>query len=186
MPGSPLPAWDWNGRIEKRLEGSGIASSLVAASFFMTNFLASAPQVAATGSLVAPAGEGRVAMVDPRDAGAVGAALLAEGRAGERLVVSGPAAIGFDEVAAALKAATGRAVSYVDVPGEAARAALAEAGTPGWLIDQLVLLFERLREGQLAEVTTAVRDTLGREPRGFASFALEHAAAFGARPQVST
>jgi uncharacterized protein YbjT (DUF2867 family) len=179
--GSPLPGFDWNGRIEDHLHASGVPAVVLRAGFFMTNLLAAAEPVRATGTLPAPAGGGRIAMTDPRDAGAVGAVVLtADGHDGRTYELTGPEALSYGDVAAALSAATGRRVTFVDVPEEAARQGLVQAGLPDWLFAQLVGVFGRIRAGDLSRTTDTVRALTGRAPRTFAQFAREHARLFGA------
>ncbi|HXG75638.1 MAG TPA: NAD(P)H-binding protein [Gaiellaceae bacterium] len=177
--GSPLPPFDWHGQAEEHLRRSGVPAVVLRSCFYMTNLLASAEQVRATRKLVAPAGEGRVAMIDPRDTGSAAAAVLAsDGHAGRTYVLTGARALGFADVARELGLATGDDVEYVDVPDAAAREALAASGLPDWLVGHLSGLFPRIREGLLAATTETVRELTGREPRTFAEFAREHAEAF--------
>jgi uncharacterized protein YbjT (DUF2867 family) len=179
--GSPLPPLDWNGRSEEHLRRSGVPATLLRSGFYMTNLLMAADQVRA-GSLVAPAGDGRIAMVDPRDIGVVGALALTEpGHAGRSYRLTGPAAITYSEVAGELSYATGTPVAYVDAPEDAARAGLEAAGMPGWLVEHLVGLFGLVREGVLAEVTDTIRVVTGRDPRSFAEFARDHVEVFRGR-----
>src|SRR5918999_1877812 len=69
-PGSPVAFWDWHGRVERHLRRSAVSSTVLRSSVYMTNVLAGAEQVALEGRLYAPAGDARVAMIDPRDVGA--------------------------------------------------------------------------------------------------------------------
>jgi uncharacterized protein YbjT (DUF2867 family) len=178
-PGAPVAFWDWHGRVEQHLLASEVPAVLLRSSFFMSNLLASAASVAAEGVLVAPAGEARIAMVDPRDVGAAAAALLAgAGEDAETYLVTGPEAITFADVAAGIAGATGRPVAFVDVPESAARAGLIESGVPEFVADQLVAIFGQLRAGAAAEVTDTVRRLTGTEPRSFAAFARDHARMF--------
>lgn len=183
--GSPLPPFDWHGRIEEHLAWSGVPAVILRSNFFMSNLLLSAEPVRREGQLIAPAGRGRIGMIDPRDVAAAAAVLLTTpGHEGKEYVVTGPAAITFQEVADDLTAATGRTVTYVDVPPNAARAALVAAGMPDWLVQHLHAIFGVIREDGLAVTTGTVRDLTGREPRRFADFARDHAAAFGAGTPV--
>lgn len=119
-------------------------------------------------------------MVDPRDVGAAAAALLTgDAPTGANYLVTGPEAITFRDVADELSAATGRAITFVDVPYEAARGALLESGAPQWLADNLVTNFAKLRAGACAEVNDTVLTLTGKPPRTFAQWARDHAAAFG-------
>jgi uncharacterized protein YbjT (DUF2867 family) len=167
--GSPLPGLDWNGRSEDHLRRSGIPWAMLQSAWYMTNCLL-------PGAFAVPAGDGRVAMIDPRDVAAVGAtALVGDGHAGAVYRLTGPAAITYAEAAAQLSAATGEAVEYVDVPAAALPPALAAAGMPDWLVEHLVKAFELIRAGAFEETTGDVRAVTGRAARGFAEFARDRA-----------
>jgi uncharacterized protein YbjT (DUF2867 family) len=179
-PGSPLPAVAWNGQIERELRRSWVPAVNLRSGFYMTNLLAAAEHVRATGTLIAPAGTGAVAMIDPRDVGAVAAVVLTTpGHEGRDYVLTGGEAITYRQVAEQLAAAGGRPVRYVDVPAPAAREGLIAAGMPDWLVAQLDLIFELVRRGDFEETTDAVRMLTAREPRTFADFARDHAGPFG-------
>lgn len=179
--GAALPAFDWHGRIEQQLRRSGVPAVILQSNFYMTNLLASAEMVKQTGRLFAPAAGGTVAMIDPRDVAAVAAVILTtEGHEGQTYTLTGPEAISHARVAADLSAATGRPIAYVDVPEEAARQRLVEAGMPDWLVRQITGVYALIRQGALAGTTGTVRAMSGREPRDFAAFARDHAALFGA------
>jgi uncharacterized protein YbjT (DUF2867 family) len=182
-PASPLPGLAFNGRVEEHLRRSGVSAVNLRSAFYMTNLLNAAEQVRATGTLFAPAGSGAIAMIDPRDIGAVGAAVLTgDGHAGRCYTLTGPEAITYRDVARALTAATGRRVAYVDVPPQAAREGLAQAGMPDWLIEQLDGAFERIRRGAFAQTTDTVRVLTGREGRTFVDFASANAGLFAPVP----
>ncbi|HEY1370488.1 MAG TPA: NmrA family NAD(P)-binding protein [Gaiellaceae bacterium] len=100
--GSPLPCFDWNGRIEAHLRTAQVPSVVLQSGFYMTNLLSAAEQVRNTGKLFAPAGRGTIAMIDPRDVGRVGATVLTgDGHEGHTYVLTGPEAIGYEQVAEA-------------------------------------------------------------------------------------
>lgn len=177
--GSPLAFWDGHGRVEEHLASSGLAAAVLRPTFYMSGLLAAADTVRQLGRLFLPAGGARVAMVDPRDVADGAVALLAgEAEWGAPAVLTGPDALTFADAAAALGAATGRTVEFVDVPDEAAHGSMLQAGMPPWLADNLIVLFGLLRQGVAASVSDGVRSLTGREPRSFAAFARDHAAAF--------
>jgi uncharacterized protein YbjT (DUF2867 family) len=178
--GSPMRPFDWHGRIEEHLRRSDLPAVFLHSCFYMTNLLASAEQVRHEHRLFAPAGQGRIAMIDPRDTAAVAAVALTEdGHRGRTYVLTGPQAITYAQVAEELSRATGEHVEFVDVPDEAARQALVAAGMPDWLVEHLGALFPFIREGGLEPTTDTVHALTGREPRAFAEFAENHAHAFG-------
>lgn len=148
---------------------------------YITNLLAYADTVAATGNLFAPAGTARISFIDPRDVAAVAAeCLLGDGHAGQVYTLTGPEAVTFERIAAELSDATARPVRYVPVPGEAARRAMLDDGLPPALADAIVAIFAAQREGRMAGTTDTVRRLTGRAPRTVAAFAREFAAAFAA------
>lgn len=175
-PASPVAFWDWHGRIERHLAASGVPAVILRSSFFMSNVLAAADQVAAEGRLYAPAGEARIAMVDPRDVGAAAAAVLAAADHVDRTyVLTGPTAMTHDEVAAELSTVTNRTIDYIDVPDDLAQQGMSRAGLPEVVAGQIVQVYAALRQGVGAPVTDTVERLTGRHPRDFATFARDHA-----------
>jgi uncharacterized protein (TIGR02246 family) len=152
----------------------------------MSNLLTSADAVRHSGRLVAPAGKGRVAMIDPHDVAAAAATVLVtDGHDGQTYTLTGGQAVSWDDVAAALAAATGQPVEFIDVPDEAARQGLVEAGLPGWLVAHIVGAFGCIRRGELEPTTETVRALTGHSPRAVAEFARDHAQAFTAPPAAA-
>jgi uncharacterized protein YbjT (DUF2867 family) len=183
---SPLLFPRRHGQIERHLQRSGVPSTVIAPGFFMSTLLMSAPAVARTGRLFAPAGRARIAMIHPRDVAAAAAvALTEEGHEGARYLLTGPRAITYEDVAAELSHATGRNIEFVDVPDEAAHQGMLESGLPPTIADFLVRLFRALRQGLDEKTRDTVLRLTGAEPRGFAEFAREHVQAFGGAAQAA-
>jgi uncharacterized protein YbjT (DUF2867 family) len=178
-PGAPVAFWDWHGQVEQHLWASGVTAVVLQSSFYMSNLLAAADHVASAGQLAAPAGEARIAMIDPRDVGATAAAVLTgEGEWGRTYVLSGPEGITYGQVAEALSQVTDRDVEFIDVPDEAARQAMVGAGMPEFVADQLVKIFAQLRQGVAEATTDTVESLTSNPPRSFAVFARDHAELF--------
>ena len=178
-PGAPVAFWDANGGIEEHLERSGVPWVILHPSSYATNLLAGAAAVRDSGRLFVPAGDARVSFIDPRDVAAVAAVVLTEpGHDRRTYTLTGPEAVTLDEFAKHLSAALGRTVEYVDVPGEAARAAMLESGLPPWAADQIVAIWGEIRRGVLSTPTDVVRVLTGREARTVADFCQDHAGAF--------
>ncbi len=148
-PGSPVAFWDWHGQVDEHLRASGARWTILQSSFYMSNI----PPMLQDGKLFAPAGDARVAMIDPRDVGAAAAALLTDGGHEQAtLSVTGPTAVTFAEAASAFGG------EFVDVPEEAA---------PPYLVP----VFRALRAGAAAQVTDTVERLTGNPPRSLAEFA---------------
>ncbi|WP_432564038.1 NmrA family NAD(P)-binding protein [Kineococcus sp. SYSU DK003] len=182
-PDSPLVFERWHAQIEQHLLSSGVPWVLLRPRTFCTNLLASAAAVA-EGVLPAPAGDCRIAYVDPRDVAACAvAALTADGPAGGVWEPSGPEALSHARIAEELSAATGRPVQYVDLPEDVARAGMLGAGLPGEVVEFVLRFFAGARAGTVdTSATGAVRALTGHDARPFAEFARERAAAFGRSP----
>lgn len=170
--GSPLPPFHWHGLIEQHLQKTNVPFVIVRSAFYMTNILASLPTIRAQSAIVAPAGDAKIAMIDPRDTGAVvAAALTSPAMDGHVVEITGPEAVTYHDVAAALTSALGRPISYVDVPDAAATESLVAAGMPDWLVTHLGHLFPLLRNGAMGQPTAGVHTATGRDPRTVAEFA---------------
>ncbi len=179
VPDAPVAFWDWHGQVEEHLRRSGVESVILRSSPYMTNVLEAAEQVARDGRLYAPAGQARIAMIDPVDVGAAAASVVTgAGHDGHTYVLTGPAAITYADVAAALSAATGCEVAFVDVPGEAAQQGMIQSGLPEAVAAEIVGIYAQLRQGAAEQVTATVEALTGRPPRGIAAFAREHASRF--------
>lgn len=170
--GSPTTFFDQHGRIEEHLRGSGVPAVVLRSSHMMSNILGSAGTIRQADRFFLPAGDARIAMIDPRDVAAAGASVLSAAvRGGRTSVLSGPEAITYGDVAGQLSNALGRPIEYVAVPDEAAAAGMAQAGMPPWLAEQVVAVFGALRDGINSSTTGEVRELTGREPRGIEHFA---------------
>ena len=77
-----------------------------------------------------------------------------------------------------LSKALGRDLSFTEIPGEAAAAAMKEAGLPAWLIGDLVMLSDMAKAGYMANLSPDAAELLGREARKFEGFAADHVADF--------
>jgi len=176
---SPIVFGRWHAETEAYLKASGLEWTILQPSGFMQNLLQDAPGIAATGTLYAPAGDGRVGWIDVRDIAAVAAVALSDGgHTGQTYPLTGAQALSWAEVAQALSTATGKEVRYQDVPPEAFGATLRGHGVPEFLVGALLSLYAVYRAGYAATVTDDVRRVTGSAPRTLAQFAADHAAAF--------
>jgi uncharacterized protein YbjT (DUF2867 family) len=170
----------WHREVEKYLEASGLPATMLRPSGFMQNFLHyNADAIRAEGRLYLPLGEGKVSYIDARDIAATAAAILSSPVAdhqGRAYHLSGPAAVGGAEVAAALSEATGCPISYVDVPEDTAAQGLAQA--PAWLRDSMLELQRLYKAGHATQVSPVVEQLTHCPPRSIRQFAQDYAAQF--------
>jgi uncharacterized protein YbjT (DUF2867 family) len=161
-----------HGLREKALEASGVAWTHLRPTWFMQMMLEYAPG----GRLDLPGGNGRLGWIDTRDIAAVAAAALTgEGHEGKAYDLTGPAALGYQELADTMSSATGRPFVYRDVPREEYRAMMRAEGSEDWYIDLVLQLYDRISSDALATVTDGVEQALGRKPGTFATFCRDYA-----------
>ncbi|MGW1951211.1 NmrA family NAD(P)-binding protein [Streptomyces sp. NPDC001920] len=165
---------------EEALTSSGADWTIVRAAWFAQNF-SEGPLVPGMrqGELVFPAAEVQEPFVDVRDVADVVAAVLTCGDryAGRLVELTGPRLLTWREAVAEISAAAGRTLTYTPVPTRAYGEALTGFGVPPEEVELLIEVFDTLMDGRNAHVTHGVREVLGREPRDFADFAREAAAA---------
>lgn len=154
--GSQVAFWDWHARIEQHLADLDLPAVVLRPGFSMANLLGQLGTVRDHGVLPLPAGDARVAMIDPADVAACATAALLDPVPPGRYELTGPAAIGFADVAAGLAAVMGRPVEFVDVPPEQAVSAMVANGLPAFAAEQICNVFAELRAGAQREVTTDV------------------------------
>lgn len=175
----------WHRHMERQIERLDLRWTFLRPNGLYQNFLGSwGAAIPAEGRIYLPTGTAAVSYVDARDvAEAAVETLLGDGHDGEVYTLTGPAALTKAEIAAAIAAAAGRPVEYVDVPEDAARAALEQAGLVEPLTGAVLELWAQERSGAVAAVTPDLEGLLGRPPRPFADFARDHASAWAAQAQ---
>jgi uncharacterized protein YbjT (DUF2867 family) len=168
---------------DAEIAGCGLSFTVVKPHFFMQNLMMAAQSVAEQGTIYFALGDAKLPMVDVRDIGASVAAILADPapHAGKTYTLTGPTAIGIDQVASALGEALGKPVKYVPVPVAAMVESLTKMGLDDYNQVALRDYFTAYSRGWESRVTSAVKDLTGIEARGIAEFARDHAAAFGKR-----
>jgi uncharacterized protein YbjT (DUF2867 family) len=168
---------------DAEIAGCGLSFTVVKPHFFMQNLMMAAQTVAEQGTIYFALGDAKLPMVDVRDIGASVAAILANPapHAGKTYTLTGPTAIGIDQVASALGEALGKPVKYVPVPVAAMVESLTKMGLDDYNQVALRDYFTAYSRGWESQVTSAVKDLTGIEARGIAEFARDHAAAFGKR-----
>lgn len=170
----------WHGENQERAKQSGMDWTFVQPTFFMQNFLMSAPTIADHGAFYLPLGEhSPVSWVDARDIAAVAAAALAEpGHAGRAYTLTGPEAVTCEQIAETMGEVFDKAVRYVPVSSEQAAASMLEMDMPEPLVDAMNELYALGPPGYLADVAPTVADVAGRPARDIRTFLTDYREAF--------
>lgn len=161
---------------EGALEASGLRWTAVRPSAFMqTTMEQIAPFVRDSRRFALPGGGHPVAFVDARDVGEVAAALLAgNGPPRRRLVVTGPDALTYDDLARLLSEELGEPVAYRRQPLFFARLAINQQVHYHHARNQLADLTALLSRGFEDRPSRAVSEILRRPPRSLRAWIREN------------
>jgi uncharacterized protein YbjT (DUF2867 family) len=147
---------------------SGLEWSLLSpTSVLETSLLSMIPWIEATGSIVASAGEGKVAHVAADDVARAGAAILTDGHEnGRNYVITGPELLTFSELCETLSGVTERSIPYVDLSdGELTRLLTEQAGMTAEQAEiGVVCHFRAWRKGDAQARTDTYHELTGRRP----------------------
>ncbi|WP_129713763.1 NmrA family transcriptional regulator [Pedobacter sp. SYP-B3415] len=163
---------------EQVIIGSGIAYTIIRASWFNQNFNESYfLEPLQDGVLALPAADIPVPFVDADDIADIAFAALTETGHDEQIYeVSGPEALTFAEATAIIARASGRQISFLPLSTEQYARALREAAVPEDAISLINYLFEEVLTVENALITHDVYRALGRPARNFSTYAAEVAA----------
>jgi uncharacterized protein YbjT (DUF2867 family) len=177
-PDSPARVGRDHAAIEEALRATGRETVAIRPNVFMQSLLGQAAAVA-SGILPGPEGDLRVSFVDVADIGRVAAtALMADEPPADVLEVTGPEALTWPDVAAAMSAVLGRRITFHATPPDVMAEGMRALGHPQWLIEHMLELGALLSEAKAAEVTDTVERLTGRSPKPLREFLTEYAAAF--------
>ena len=165
--------------VEQALLATRMHWTLLRPHAFMQNWLGDvAESVRREGVIYSPVGEGRVPFIDTRDIAAVAVEVLLHPDAhhGKKYILTGAAAVSYDDVARALSEATSRPVRYQPISMDAARARYQAGGLDPQLIDAMLAIAAYQKAGgPTATVSPTVERLLGRRPRTIRDFAHDYA-----------
>lgn len=165
-------------RTEAHLRRSGVAAGILRPNWFMQNFHTFwMGSIAAAGEVQLPVGDAKASFIDARDIAAVAAVLLDRPQdEPEAFDLTGPEAIDHATAARLISDATGKAIGFRDIPPDAMRGALLQAGLPADYAEFLLVILGFLKAGYAERTTPHVAALLGRPARDFASYARDYAA----------
>ncbi|WP_353184888.1 NmrA family NAD(P)-binding protein [Parapedobacter lycopersici] len=173
---SPLAHEHW--LAEQALEKSGMSWTILRPHVFMQNWLGEvADTVRSAGAIYAAIGAGKVPFIDARDIAAVAAEALLhpEKHAGQKYVLTGDVAVGYESLAQAISKATGREVVYQSLSMEEMRDRMEKQGINTEMIDSYLALAAYQKAGGPTErVSTSVNEILGRPARTIEDFAKDY------------
>ncbi|MFI0980901.1 NAD(P)H-binding protein [Streptomyces sp. NPDC021093] len=162
------------GQVHQELPGLFEEWAVLRPSWFMQNFTGSTPHarsIREDGALLTATGDGRVGFVDAGDIAAVAVrSLIADQAPNTDLVLTGPQALSYAEVAALLTEVTGRPVVHRRLTVEEMRDRWA-AEIPAEFATMLAGLDRAIADGAEDRTTDTVQRLTGRPPGTFRDFA---------------
>jgi len=171
----------WHGESQEEVKATGIPYTFLQPTFFMQNFMMSAPTIIDHGAFYLPLGNGEVSFVDARDIADVAVtALTMPGYDNTELPITGGQAITCGDAAEIMSEVLGKEIRFVDVTLDQAKEAMVGAGLPEKLADLMNELYALGPMGHLSYVAPTVETTTGHKPRDFRRFLEDHADAFRA------
>ena len=175
---SPVRFLRYHAAVEQHVRDLGIPYTFLRPNLFFQGLLAFAGTISSQGQFYAPIGDATISAIDVRDIADVAAVTLTEaGHEGATYTLTGPASITHTQIAAALTAALGRDVTFIDVPPEAFAGSL-RGILPPWQVEGLLEDYAHYRRGEAASVSSAVAEITGRPARDIQQFARDYAPAF--------
>jgi uncharacterized protein YbjT (DUF2867 family) len=174
---TPIPQAHWAS--EQHIRQSGLAWTMIKPNFFMQNLLGSARSIKENKSFSLPLGNGKTAMSDTRDIGAVTAeALAGKGHEGQSYEITGPELITFVQVAERFSEVLGTRINYVAADPKAYLEILKRVLPNEWHANAVSELFREIAHGGLEYTTDTFKKIMGREPISLTQFVRDHIGAF--------
>jgi NAD(P)H dehydrogenase (quinone) len=148
---------------ETILREAGVPFVLLRNSWYLENYTDQLPGTLAQGGIAGSAGDGRVSAASRADyAHAAAAVLVAEDQGGKIYELGGDEPFTMAELAAEISAATGREISYQDLPAQEYAGMLAGVGVPEAFADILADSDLGIARGNLLVSTGDLRTLIGR------------------------
>ena len=169
----------WHARGELAVRESGVAFTFIQSAGFMSNALGWSHSIRELGLLRTSTGQGKIAFIHPDDIADVAvAALVTRDHDGQSLVITGPEALSYGEMAAAIGSVLAKRVRFEEISDQQAYAGVVRWAGKGPYADALVDIWRAVREGRLATVSHEVKRVLEREATPFERWAEANANAF--------
>ena len=177
---SNAPIGRWHYQIEKELQASGLAWTLLRPHHLMQNLLLQADYVIKEGAVYSPSGDGKIPYIAASDVAAVAFVTLTRpGHLGKKYVLTGSEAISYRQAAEIIGAVIGKKLRFVDESPAQARARRVREGVPPAVIESILAIGAYQRAGgKTVTITTTVADLTGRPPKTVAEFVQENASVF--------
>jgi uncharacterized protein YbjT (DUF2867 family) len=165
--------------VEKAIEASGLTWTFLRPNSYMQNVVTfMKPTIQSDSMFYSASGDARISHIDTRDIAAVAAQALTQPsrHAGRAYTLTGPEAVTYDQLAAALSTVLERPIAHVGLSPEDMKGGMLAEGMPEPLADRMLDLERYFREGQASVITDDVQRVTGHQPITLAQYLRDHAA----------
>jgi NAD(P)H dehydrogenase (quinone) len=177
-PGTPVKIAGDHYGTEQALDASSIGWTVLRESIYTEMLLGSLPQAVQTGQLFAATADGKVSFITREDVAQAAAAALASSFDGRRtLDITGPEAVSRGDLARIASDLTGKPVTYIPVPLEAAIQGMESVGIPRSAAETYASFDDAVAQGIFDHVSSTVEDLTGRKPTSVTEFLTAYRAA---------
>jgi uncharacterized protein YbjT (DUF2867 family) len=157
---------------DHRVRTSGIGYTILRANSFFQNIESQLADIKAQGQFYMAMGDAQQSLIDVVDIAAVAVlALTSDAHLGRDYDLTGPEALSFHDVAAALTQSSGLAITYVPISNDAFADSLRSNGVPDAAAASVAEIFAVFATGIYAAPTDHVSSILGRAPRSIGDYA---------------
>ena len=174
--------------IEEILKGTGMPHVIVRPNAFMQTMINQImlPAIQTTGKMPNAVGQAGLSLIDARDIGAVSATVLTKPDwDGQTLVLTGPRAVTFPEIASLIGDIRGRSIETLEITPDDVRVSLIGRGMAEWEAEHFQEMYQVFRNGESSYVTSDVEVVTGRPPRTIEDYLLGEREAFAVGEVVS-
>ncbi len=152
-----------HGATEDYLADSGLPHVLLRNGWYLENYTENTAVPLQLGTVYGAAGDGRVSAATRADfAEAAAVVMTSDGQAGRTYELAGDTGFTMGEYAAALSSASGREVTYTDLPADEYAAALVAGGVPAPFADVLADSDRGIARGALEDTSGTLSRLIGR------------------------
>lgn len=178
-PASPSRILRQHGKSDEQLRKSGIKYTILRPNSFFQNMLFQSRLISRRSKFSLPLGNSRQSIVDVRDVAEAAVKVLTEkGYENKTYDLTGPESLSCHDVARQLSEVTNRAIKYMPITTETAEQSMLSAGIPEWNASSLAEIQALFATSVFSKTTEELKLVLGKEPRRFSEFAVEHAPNF--------
>jgi uncharacterized protein YbjT (DUF2867 family) len=162
--------------VEQVLKASGQPFVILRPNSFMQVLIGQImlPALNASGAIPNALGPSGISLIDARDVAAVAArTLTSDAWDGETLVLTGPRAITYREIAGLVSEIRGEQVPVADITPADVRVAMLARGLQPWEAEHFEEMYQLFRDGESAFVTDTVERVTGAPPRTVEAYLAE-------------